>query len=208
MLSESVDILIENRNNAVWLTLSGSFNKQLIPGMREKFLTLIHDGNRAFVVNLEEISFIDKSVIQMFLQLLNTISGKGGELKFIFKNETVTRAFSPFSHLFSIYPDADSLSGKTFINALKRRGVILSRKTGIRISRPVAIFLLTILCGLFFSLLYIINLQNRYVKEQQSEIHKLTQWKEKSSIEISKLKDRIGPLEQLGILSDTTIKKK
>lgn len=208
MLSETIDIVIESRNHAVWITLSGPFHKQLIPGMREKFFTLIQDGNRAFVVNLQEVTSIDDSVVKMFLQLLNTISGKGGELKFIFKNETVTRAFSPFSHLFSIYPDPDSLNGKTFINALKRRGVILSRKTGIRLSRPVAIFLLTILCGFFFSLLYIINLQNRYIKDQQSEIHKLAQWKHKSSIEIAKLKERIGPLEQLGILRDTTEIKK
>lgn len=208
MLSETIDIVIESRGHAVWITLSGLFHKQLIPGMREKFQTLILDGNRVFIVNLQEITFIDEAVVQMFLQLLNTIAGKGGELKFVFKNETVTRAFSPFSHLFQIYPDTDLLTGKTFIDALKRRGVILSRKTGIRLSRPVAIFLLTILCGLFSSLIYIINLQNRYVKEQQTEIHKLAQWKENSSIEISELKNRLGPLEQLGIIQDTTIVKK
>ena len=83
---------------------------------------------------------------------------------------------------------------------------MLSKKTGVRISRPVAIFLLFVLCGWFLSLIFIIHLQSQRIAEQQQELNELTQWKEHSSIELSTLRDRLRPLEQLGIVRDTSRK--
>ena len=199
----ALDITIEGRDSAVWLIFSGPFHKEQIPQIREKFSVLLEDGNRVFVVDLENLTFIDDSVVQMFLQVLNVIKGKGGELKLIFKKETVWRAFSHFLNLISVYPDAASMKSGSFFATLRRRGELLSRKTGIRISRPIAIFLLIVLCGWFLSLVFIIHLQNRHIKEQQAELTNLTQWKQKSLIEINSLSERIRPLEQLGILRDT-----
>lgn len=200
---ENLDITIEERNDAIWIYLYGPFRKELVPHMREKFTVLIHDGNRRFVVDMENVTSIDDAVVQMFLQLLNTIKGKGGELSLIFKNEILTKAFGPFFNLIPVYPDDSIVAPGGFLAGLRRRGVLLSRKTGIRISRPVAIFTLIVLCGWFITLLFIIRIQNRHLKEQQIELYELTAYKQHSILEINQMKDRLRPLEQLGILRDT-----
>lgn len=203
MRFESMDITIEERNSTICICLSGPFHKELIPQMREKFSMLLQDGNRHFTVNMENVTYIDEPVIQMFLQLLNTIKGKGGELSLIFKNDILTKAFAPFFNLIPVYPDDSTAAPGGILASLRRRGIFLSRKTGVRISRPVAVFVLIVLCGWFITLLFIIRLQNRHLKEQQTELYNLATYKQHSIIEINRMKERLRPLEQLGILKDT-----
>lgn len=204
MQFDPLDITIESRKNAIWLILSGPLRKDQIPSMREKFNILVDDGNRSLVVDLENVSAIDETVVQMFLNVLNMIRGKGGEIKLIFKNEIVSRAFSPYNNLFPVFPDSNLMDSGGFLQSLKFRHRLLSRKTGIRISRPVAIFLLFVLSGWFVSLIYIYHLQSRYIKKQQTEIHSLREYNQQAKIELEGLRERIKPLEQLGILRDTS----
>ena len=208
MRFDSMDIMIEGRSGAIWLSLAGAFRKDQIPHMREKFEVLLEDRNRFFVIDLENITSIDDSVVQMFLHLLNTIKGKGGEIKLIFKNEIVSRSFAPYNNIFPVFPDAAALSSGGFLNAIRQRSKLLLKKTGIRISRPVALFLLIVLCGWFTSLLYIIHIQSRYLTKQQIEVHSLREYNQQTKIEIDALRERIKPLEQLGILGNPKDMKK
>jgi anti-anti-sigma regulatory factor len=203
MRSDALDIILEGRADATWLILSGPFHKEQIPNIRGKFASLLEDGNRYFIVDLERVTAIDDTVAQMFLAILNDVRGKGGVLKLVFKNETVSNAFAPYQNIFPIFPDASLLMSSGFFGRLIRRGKVLSKKTGVRISRQVALILLVLLSGWFFTLLFIIYLQNHRITEQEKELSELTQWKQHSSIELSALRERIRPLEQLGILRDT-----
>jgi len=203
MRSDTLDITIEGRGIDLWFIVSGPFTREQIPTVREKFLTLIDDGNRSFIVDLEGITTIDPEVVHLFLQLLNTVTSKKGLFRFVFSNECVSRAFSPFRNLFTIYPNAALLRRGGIIALLLNQHRVLSRKTGIRLSRPVAIFLLVVLCGWFLTLAFIIHLQNRHIRVQQDELHELSQWETKSRLEIDNLRNRLQPLEQLGILRDT-----
>lgn len=203
MRSEALDIIIEGRGNATWLTLSGPFHKEQVPNIRGKFATLLEDGNRLFVVDLEGVTAIDDTVMEMFLTVLNEVRGKGGEIRFVFRNHVATSAFAPYERLFLIYPNATSLDNRGLFRKLFNRGSILSKKTGVRISRRIAIFLIVVLCGWFLSLVFIIHLQNRRIIEQEKELSELKQSSQKSSMELDRLRDRIRPLEQLGILRDT-----
>ena len=200
--SEALDIVLESRGATVWWFLAGSFNNEQAPSIREKFIGLMDDGCRNFIVDMEKVTAVDDGIVPMFLSLLNTLKGKGGDMTFIFKNETLCRAFLPCSNLFSIFPDADSLSKGTLLDLLKKRGRALTRKTGFRISRTVAILLLTVLSGWFLTLLFIINMQNQRIRQQQDEIHELGAWKLTTDIELETLRERLQPLEQLGIIQD------
>jgi anti-anti-sigma factor len=200
--SEALDIVLESRGSVIWLFLSGHFNDEQAPSIREKFTGLMNDGCRAFIVDMEKITSIDDAVVPMFLNLLNTLKGKGGDLKLIFKNNVMYRAFLPYFNLFSIYPDADALTKGTLLGLLKKRGRALSKKTGFRISRTVAISMLLVLCGWFMTLLYIINMQNERLRQQQAELQELSLWKVTTEIEVEHLRERLRPLEQLGIVRD------
>lgn len=203
MRSETLDFSVESRTGDLWLNLSGPFTQEQIPTFREKIMLLVEDGNRSFIINMERITAIDPGAIHLLLQLLSTLKAKKGSLKLIFNNDMLTRAFLPFRNIFSIYPDASLLVRRGILAAIHKQRRLLSRKTGIRLSRPVALFLLIILCGWFISLGFIIHLQNRYIKNQNIELKELSQWEASSRLEIKRLRNRLEPLEQLGILRDT-----
>jgi anti-anti-sigma regulatory factor len=202
MRSEALDIAIEGRGSSTWITLSGPFHKEQVPNIRGKFAALLEDGNRLFTVDLEGVIAIDDTVAEMFLTILNEVRGKGGEIRFIFRNPVVSSAFASYKRLFLIYPDAASL-GRGFLSRIFSRGSVLSKKTGVRISRQVALFLLFVLCGWFITLAFIIHLQNQRITEQEKTLSELKQSNQRSALELAKLKERIRPLEQLGILRDT-----
>jgi len=206
--SESLDIQLETRSGSVWLTLSGEFHDEQAPALRDKILPLVNDGCRSFIVDMEGVTVIGDSAAPMFLALQSALKGKDGDIKLIFKNDVVWRAFMPYLNLVSIFPDAESLSkGSPIIDLLKRSGKALTRKTGFRISRSVALFGVIVLCGWFLTLVYIINMQNQRIQQQHNELLEMGQWKAGAEIDLEKMRDRLKPLEQLGIIKDTADKK-
>jgi anti-anti-sigma regulatory factor len=205
--SETLDISLENKKGAMRWTLAGHFHNEQAPSIREKFVGLMDDGCRAFVIDMEGVTGVDDAVVPMFLGLLNTLRGKGGEMKFVFKNDALRAAFRPYANLFQIYPDAESLSRDTVLGLLKKRSRVLTRKTGFRISRSVAIFLSIVLCGWFLTLLAIIHTQNERIRQQQHELQELGLWKLTADIEIEAMRERLQPLEQLGIVPSAPEKK-
>jgi anti-sigma B factor antagonist len=204
--SEALDIAIENRKGTVWWFLSGHFHNEQAPSIREKIAGLMDDGCRSFIVDMEGVTGVDDTVVPMFLGMLNTLRGKGGELKLIFKNDALRGAFKPYANLFPIYPDADALSRDTVLGLLKKRSRVLIRKTGFRISRSVAIFLLIVLCGWFVTLLTIIHNQNQRIRQQQHDLDELGLWKIMAEAEIQTMTERLQPLEQLGIVPSAPAK--
>lgn len=203
MLSEALDIIIDSRGGTIWMTLSGPFNKEQVPNIRAKIEGFIQDGHRDIVINLEGITIIHDTVAPMFLAMLNLIKGKNGDIKLIFKNEAVSNAFSHFKNIFSVFPDANSIHSKRFFHSMRRTGISLTKKTGIRLSLPVAIFLLFILTGWFISLGIIISMQRNQITTQETEIHEFQQWEHETVKELEELKKRIKPLKQLGLILDS-----
>jgi anti-anti-sigma regulatory factor len=206
MRSEALDITVQTRDRAMWLFLSGPFHAEQAPGMKEKIGGLVEDGNKRIIIDMEGVTDIDEAVPQMFLSLLNLVRGKGGDIQFIFRNEIVTKAFSPLKSLVSIYPDAQSLPTGRLFSKLRRQSRILTRKTGIRLSRPIAIALVVTLSGWILTLFFIIHLQNRRIREQEIEIRSVSERKRNAVAEIKTLRDRLKPLEQLGIVKDNPSK--
>jgi anti-anti-sigma factor len=202
MRSEALDITIKSRGSALWLELSGPFHNEQVPNIRDKITGLINDGNKQIVVDMESVTSVSDGVAPMFLGLLNTMKGKHGDLRLVFKNSTVSMAFAAYRNVFSIHPNSEALAFSGLINAIRRRGILLSRRTGVRLSRPVAIFLLAILVGWLLTLALVIQVQNRRIRQQEKELNELSQWKQKTTIEVELLRERLKPMEQLGLLRD------
>jgi anti-anti-sigma regulatory factor len=202
MRSEALDIIIESRGNAVWLLLSGPFHNEQVPNIREKITGLVTDGNRHLVLDMEQTVEVGDQVVPMFLGVMSIIRGKGGDLKLVFKNEAVSKAFASHRNVFRIYPNAAAAQRGGFFDILRYRREVMSKKTGIRLSRPVAVFMIVVLCGWFLSLAIIIRLQSGRIKDQEKEIHELSQWNKQAEMELVELKDRLKPMVQLGLLKD------
>ena len=197
MRSEALDITIESRGAVLWVFLSGPFHREQVPNIREKLAGLIEDGNRRLVIELEQVTEIDESAPPMFLELLNLLRGKGGELRLVMRNKAVSSAFAAYRNIFAIYPDARALERRRLL-WLWQRGRYMLRRTGVRM--PVAAFILFVIVGWFLSLALVIYTQGRRIREQEQEIRELTVWKEQTLIELNELHERLRPMEQLGIL--------
>jgi|GEM_PF-715290 len=205
MRSEALDITIESRGSSVLLVLAGPFHNEQIPNIREKITGLIDDGAKEIVVDLEGVTEMNDGVVPMFLGLYNLMKGKRGDLKLIFRNAVVSTAFAPYRNIFSIHPDARSLAFNSIMHRIRRRGLLMSRKTGVRLSPPVAMFIFLVLLGWFLTLGFIISMQNARIRGQEQEINELSGWKEQAVAEIQHLKDRLRPIEQLGLIRDSTV---
>lgn len=203
MLFEALDIIIESRGQTIWLILIGPFTKEQVPQIRTKIEHLIRDGNRDIVVDLEKLTSIHESVAPMFLHLLNLIKGKGGDIKLIFKNDTVYKTFLPYKNIFTIYQGAEALHERGFFYYIHQRGKFWTKKTGIRLSIPVAVFLAFLFTGWFISLGYIINMQKKQLQAQETELHEFGRWKQTAELELNELRSRIKPLKQLGLITDS-----
>jgi anti-anti-sigma factor len=206
MRSEALDIIIESRGRTLWLTLSGPFLREQVPNIREKIAGLVDVGNRDLVIDMEQVSEVDESALPMFLSLLNLVRGKGGELRFVFRNQAVSQAFGAYRNIFPIFVDREALRYRGFLGLLRLRGKLLRRKTGVRLSRPVAIFLLFIIAGWFLSLALVIHGQGKRLAAQEDEIRQLTTWRDQTLIEFNQLREKLQPLEQLGIVEDAPAK--
>jgi anti-anti-sigma factor len=208
MRFEALDITIETRNRLLWVTLSGPFHREQVPNMREKMLGLMQDGNREFVIDLEKVTQVDESAPTMFLDLLNAVRDKGGELRLVYRNPIVTTAFTAYRNVFPVYRDAESLLRPGIRGLLYRSGRRMRRKTGVRLSPPVALFLLFIVIGWFLSLGMVIRWQNQRIAEQERELRELTSWRSQTQIELTELQNLLRPMEQLGIVEGAGLGKK
>lgn len=202
MRSEALDIVIEGHGHSLRLWLAGPFNNEQIPNIREKIGGLIEDGNRILTIDMEQVAAVGDRVPDLFLNLLSLVRGKGGDLILIFRNPAVTTAFATYRNIFQVYPDAAAAARSGILGFLRHRRTLLSRKTGVRISRPVAVFLLVVLAGWFVSLAFIIWLQSNRIRQQQNDQRELTQWKQMADMELQGLRERIRPMEQLGLLRE------
>ncbi len=203
MKSENLDIVIEKKGRATWIYLHGAFHVEEMPNITSKIDKLLSDGNALIIVNMEEVTTIDSSVVKSFLTLLNNVREKGGELKLVFQNPQLWHMFTPYRLLFTIYPDEKSAAAHGIFGRLRQRGKTLRRKTGVRLSGSLAIFILAILCGWFITLAIIIHMQHQRIETQLSRIEELKKWKQHTRIEMEELRTQIKPIKDLGLIPDT-----
>lgn len=152
---------------------------------------------------MEEVTILDAPVVSMFLGLENHIRGKSGKIEFVFRNDVVSKAFAPYRNIFSISADRSLIGQGGLLGWLKRRGKMARRRTGVRMSRPVAWFVLCVACGWIFSLAIILFYQNRRIHQQQQIITELTIQKNTATREITTLRNHLRPMVQLGIVRDS-----
>ena len=203
MKSEALEIQIEDWNGNTVLFLRGRFNNEQIPNIREKISDLLAGGDRSFIIDLTYVSEPDNAVPEFFLEVLNTVRGKQGELRIVYGRDEILSLLQKFRNVLELYPERKDLFSGGLMRRLQTRGIVLSRKTGMRISRPVAVLLLFALTGWILFLLTMLLIQNHQVARQKKELADLTEWRTKTLQQIQILQERLKPLEDLGIVTDS-----
>lgn len=203
MKSEALEIQIEDWNGNTVLLLRGRFNNEQIPNMREKISDLLAGGDRSFIIDLSFVTELDHAVPEFLLEILNTIRGKQGEMRIVYGSDENFSHLQRFRNLLELFPDRKDLFSGGLMRRLQTRGIVLSRKTGIRISRPVAVLLSFALTGWILFLLTMLLIQNHQIAKQKKELASLNEWRTKTLQQVQVLQERLKPLEDLGIVTDS-----
>lgn len=197
MKSEALELQFETWKQNRVLVLRGRFTNEQIPNIRERMEDFLGAGERSFVLDLSEVSELDDAVPAFLLEILNLVRGKEGSLRIIYGTEVVWKALESHRNLFELHADRQSLFSGGILKRLQARGITMSRKTGIRISRPVAMVLLISLSGFLLSLLAIISIQHSQIRSQKSEVAGLRKWRSQTLSRMETLEQRLRPLEDL-----------
>lgn len=203
MRSDQLDIALAERDGEIFVRLGGDLEARHIPAVREKLFSLFEEPGRTYILDLEQVRFLDEGYLNLLVDLLNGVNGREGKLVLLFSKADTWKLFRPFANIFSIYPTYSAWKQSGFLANLRRTGVAYSRKTGIRVSTGVALFLGILIMGWMLTLFTIIRYQEGEIRNREERVLRLEQTGRDYVREITILRRAIGPLRELGLVGDS-----
>lgn len=204
MKADRIDVLVEDFGEEVLLGLRGSFGLRQLPSVREKLEMLVDGPGKIWFFELEHSRFLDPAYLDLFLDLLNRIKGKGGLMVLLFRCKENQEFFKRLHNVFEVHYSRELYHQSGLFRRLRQTGVVYSRRTGLRLSPGVAIVLVLLLAGWMLTLFSIIQYQEKEIRTRESRIMELENKKREYSREIYELRAAIGPLRDLGVVVDST----
>lgn len=205
MKADLIDISVEDRGEDVEIKLSGSLGVFQLAAVREKIEMLTNGPGCFFFFNLQDAHFATDEYIMFFLDLLNRVRGQGSALILLFDNEEQKQYFAKYRHIFEIYASRDDYRHSGIAKQMWQVGVHYGKKTGLRLSPPVAIATVLLIIGWAVTMFLIVVSQGHDIVDKQAQIIALQSQKDRYVREIDKLESSIGPLRRLGVVQDTTL---
>jgi hypothetical protein len=203
MKSQQLDMKISFSDGGVRLNFRGIFFHENWASIQEKIDSFAHEGIKLFVCQMDHVEFRDSHILQEFLDIHNTLNGRKARLIFIVQREASLQFFTPYKHIFEIYPTYDNFRKQGFVRALRKVGVAYSKKTGIRISPTTAALVMLLLTGWVLTLLSMIQNQSDDIEGSSQQVRQLSIQKQELNTQIRKLETKLAPLKHLGLLSDS-----
>lgn len=200
MRSDLIDVSFEDYGPHILVTLRGTFTAEQMPALREKLTSITEERKRTYLLNLDYCQFRDSSYLELFLDLLNQITGKEGRMALIFNREENWQLFRRWSNVFDIHPSLSDFSRSGWIERLRRRGVVFSRRTGVRLSTGMAMVLGVIIFGWILTLLSMVKFQEKELRVRERQILILDDKQRSLLRRLEELKATLGPLKDLGVL--------
>lgn len=107
-----MQIIVKKKASAAILSIHGHFNAAAVPEFERIFNQHLDAGERRFVLNLAELTFISSASLCSILATAKKIKERGGNLVVCALQGEARKVFeiSGFAALFSIYPtEAEAL---------------------------------------------------------------------------------------------------
>ena len=109
-----MDIGIREKDSVKIVDLTGEVDLYNSPSLRAKFGSLLKKKEKAILINLKQVSYIDSSGLATFVELLQKMSAYKGKLKLSGLGRSIRNVFevSRLDGVFSISEsEADALKG-------------------------------------------------------------------------------------------------
>ena len=200
MRADLIDVSVEDYGHSVLVTLHGTFTAEQIPALREKLGSITEERKRTYLMDLEHCQFRDASYLELFLDLLNQVQARDGRLAFIFTREENWQFFRRWSNVFEIHASLEDFSRSGFIEKLRRSGIAYSRRTGVRLTTPMAIVLGVLILGWILTLLSMVRFQETEIRGRETQIRTLETRQRTLLRNLQELRAVVGPLKDLGLL--------
>jgi len=204
MKGDLIDVLVEDFGDEVQLGLRGTFGLRQLASVREKLEMLVDGPGKIWFFDLEHSRFLEPAYLDLFLDLLNRIKGKGGLMVLLFQNKENLRFFDRLRNVFVIHASREHYHQSGLFKRLRQTGVLYSSRTGLRLSPGVAMVLVLLLAGWLLTLFSIIQYQEKEIRSRESRILELENKKREYKREIFELRAAIGPLRDLGVVVDSS----
>jgi anti-sigma B factor antagonist len=93
---KAVELRLETRDEGEWTVLDvvGEIDLSTAPALRTRIDTLIHEGARGLVVNLERVAFLDSSGLSALIAAMKAMQAAGGRLAIACSREPVLKVFA------------------------------------------------------------------------------------------------------------------
>lgn len=207
MKADRIDVIVEDFGDEIQLGLRGAFGSRQLAAVREKLEMLVDGPGKIWFFDVEHSRFLDVAYLELFLDLLDRIKSKGGQMILLMHSEQNRAYFERFRHVFEIHATRDAYHRSGLFRRLKQTGLAYSRKTGMRLSPGVALVLVVLLAGWMLTLFSIIQYQEKEIRAREYRILELENRKREYSREITELRAAIGPLRDLGVVVDSNSHK-
>lgn len=208
MKSEQIDLFVEERGADVCVRIGGTFGFTQLASFREKILGLLEGPGNTWFLDIGRARFTVPDYVPMFLDFLEKVRQKNASLILIFGDAENEKYFNQYAHIFTIAKDGRDYRKTKILKTLKTLGLTYSRRTGIRMSLFVAIFLSVILLGWFVTLFGIVRAQGEDIRIREAHLAEMEQESKQMQADLEYLQSMVGPLKNLGLIVDSTTSKK
>lgn len=201
MTPDRLDFSLYETSGLLVIAPSGRLDADTGAALRAKVQSLAESRRSVVLDLLRVVSISDEAVLQI-LSLESDLRGAGGELALLVTSDDALARLEPWRNLFQIHPSLASLLATGF----QGRGFKWSRRTGFRLAPPVAITLGAILAGWMATLMILVIWQFRMLQTEGGELEKLRGEEAKARQQIAAFRERLKPLEDLGLLDESRLK--
>ncbi|RAN85964.1 anti-anti sigma factor, partial [Bacillus sp. SRB_28] len=82
-----------HNNGETFVHVAGEIDVYTAPKLREELLPFVEGKNKALIVSLKDVSYLDSTGLGVFIGLFKQLKKNGGELKLIDLSERLKRLF-------------------------------------------------------------------------------------------------------------------
>ena len=208
MNSEQIDLFVEESDQEVYVRISGTLGFTQFAPLREKVNRIMDGPGKRWFLDVDRARFTDKEYLKLFLDFLEKAKQKDTELVLVYNGDENKNFFAPYAHIFAVTGNWKTYRRKGVLAAIGAVGAYYNKQTGIRLSPFVALVLIFVLLGWFFTLYGIIRGQQEEIRVREAHVLEMEQETERMRNELDYLQSMIGPLKNLGLIIDSTTSKR
>ncbi len=197
-MSGVLDFSLRQEGDLLVVSFGGRLEPDSADALRAQLLG-VGDRGRHIVVDLLRAQVISREVVLVLLEFLSQLQGKGGTLSILCDDSDALACLRPYRHLFSIHPSLVSLL-RTGISGYRNKGFRWSRRTGVRLSTPLATLLGLLTLGWVVTLMMLVLWQYRMIGSERAVLTRLQADRDEAVQRADELEARVKPLADLGLL--------